>query len=651
MGTGNLVIRARTADEALPISNVRIRLKDQQGRLLYDLLTDDSGEAGPVLLFAVDRSLSIDPNYQGTPYTTYDLEASAEGFVQLNIYDVQIFDGETAIQTITLLPLPDGQRVDYSQSINIRKHAVEMSVPRVQVEGSSNARSLGIVVIPNPITVHLGTPTSSASNVQVDFTDYIKNVASSEIYPTWPQASLEANIYAIITFALNRVFTEWYRSRGYNFDITNSTAYDQSFQYGRTIYESIIQIVDRIFNQYVRREAQVEPFFTSFCNGTTATCNGMSQWGTVILANQGMSPLQILRYYYPNDIIISETNAITGIVESFPGTALRIGSTGHSVERIQTFLNRIRRNYPAIPVITDELGVFGNSTEAAVKKFQEIFNLAVDGIVGRSTWNKINSIFVGVTRLAALDSEGTTLGIGMVPPNAALTVGSSGFYVLILQFILSFLGEFYPTIPRIAQDGIFGNTTAQAVIEFQRMRGLSADGIVNAATWSALYENYWSIKNEIPIPGPGPETGVIEYIVQSGDTLWLLAQRFGTTVDAIKTLNGLTSDVIQVGQILLIPGMTVSYTIQPGDTLWLLAQRFGTTVDAIMRLNNLTKEVLQVGQVLQIPGAFIAYSVQLGDTLWLLSQRFGMTVDEIKALNNLTGDVLTTGQILFLNSR
>jgi len=651
MGTGNLVIRARTADEALPISNVRIRLKDQQGRLLYDLLTDDSGEVGSVLLFAVDRSLSMDPNYQGTPYTTYDLEASAEGFVQLNIHDVQIFDGETAIQTITLLPLPDGQRVNYSQIINIRKHTVEMSVPRVQVEGSSNARSLGIVVIPNPITVHLGTPASSASNVQVDFTDYIKNVASSEIYPTWPQASLEANIYAIITFALNRVFTEWYRSRGYNFDITNSTAYDQSFQYGRTIYESISQIVDRIFNQYVRREGRVEPFFTSFCNGTTVTCNGMSQWGTVTLANQGMSPLQILRYYYPNDIVISETNAITGIVESFPGTALRIGSTGHSVERMQIFLNRIRRNYPAIPVITDELGVFGNSTEAAVKKFQEIFNLAVDGIVGRSTWNKINSIFVGVTRLAALDSEGTTLGIGMVHPNAALRVGSSGFYVLILQFLLSFLGEFYPTIPRVAQDGIFGNATAQAVMEFQRMRGLPADGVVNAATWSALYENYWNIKNEIPIPGPEPETGVIEYIVQPGDTLWLLAQRFGTTVDAIKTLNGLTSEVIQVGQILLIPGMTVSYTIQPGDTLWLLAQRFGTTVDAIMRLNNLTNEVLQVGQVLQIPGAFIAYSVQSGDTLWLLSQRFGMTVDEIKALNNLTSDVLTIGQMLFLNSR
>lgn len=602
MGTGKLIIRARTADEALPISNVRIRLKDQQGRLLYNLVTDESGETGPVLLFAVDRSLSIDPNYKGSPYTEYDLEASADGYVQLIIHGVQIFDGETAIQPVTLLPLTDGQRVDDSQSITIGKHAVEMTGPRVQVEeGGSNARSLGIVVIPNPITVHLGTPTSSASNVQVSFTDYVKNVASSEIYPTWPQASLEANIYAIITFALNRVFTEWYRSRGYDFDITNSTAYDQSFQYGRTIYESISQIVDRIFNQYVRRAGRVEPFFTSFCNGTTVTCNGLSQWGTVTLADQGMSPLQILRYYYPNDIVISETNAITGIVESFPGTALRRGSTGHSVERIQTFLNRIRRNYPGIPLITDELGVFGSSTEVAVRKFQEIFNLAVDGIVERSTWNKIISIFVGVTRLAALDSEGTTLGIGTVPPNATLRVGSRGFYVLILQFILSFSGEFYPVIPRIVQDGIFGNATAQAVMEFQRMRGLPADGVVNAATWSALYETYWSIKNEIPIPGPEP--GAIEYIVR------------------------------------------------PGDTFWLLARRFGTTVDAIMRLNNLTSNVLRVGQILQIPGTFIAYTVQSGDTLWLLSQRFGMTVDQIKALNNLTSDVLAIGQILFLNSR
>lgn len=247
------------------------------------------------------------------------------------------------------------------------------------------------VVIPDPITVHLGAPGSSASNVQVSFPDYVKNVASSEIYPTWPAVALTANIYAIITFALNRVYTEWYKARGYSFDITNSTAYDQYFVYGRPIYESISRIVDQIFNQYVRRQGQNAPYFTSFCNGTTATCQGLSQWGTVTLANQGLTPIQILRSYYPDDIEIVETNIITGIVNSYPGVPLRTGSTGLDVQTIQTYLARIRRNYPAIPAITDEAGVFGDSTRAAVVKFQNVFNLAPDGIVGRSTWYKISS--------------------------------------------------------------------------------------------------------------------------------------------------------------------------------------------------------------------------------------------------------------------
>ena len=220
------------------------------------------------------------------------------------------------------------------------------------IDGSTD-RILRQVVIPNPITVHLGPPGANVSNVQVSFPDYVKNVASSEIYPTWPEASLTANIHAIVTFALNRIYTEWYRSKGYNFDITNSTAYDQYFVYGRPIYESISRIVDRVFNEYVRRQGQNVPYFTSFCNGTTVTCKGMSQWGTVTLANQGYTPLQILRSYYPKDIELASTDIITGSLTSYPGTPLRVGSTGLDVQTIQTYLNRIRRNYPAIPAITD----------------------------------------------------------------------------------------------------------------------------------------------------------------------------------------------------------------------------------------------------------------------------------------------------------
>ena len=602
MGTGNLIIQVRTAEDALPLSGVRVRIKDQEGTVLYDLTTDMNGETEQVSLEAVDRSFSLDPSFTGTPYTAYVLDVEAEGFNSLHIADVQVFDGENAIQPVVLIPLLKSQTIPNRYELFFGKHAVAMDEPRNQAGSLIEPFVLRHVIIPNPITVHLGTPASSASNVQVSFPDYVKNVASSEIYPTWPKASLEANIYAIITFALNRVFTEWYRNRGYNFDITNSTAYDQYFVYGRTIYESISRIVDEIFNQYVRRQGQIAPFFTSFCNGTTATCAGLSQWGTVTLANQGKSSLQILRYYYPNDIEISETNIITGIIISFPGT-LRPGSTGLDVQTIQTYLNRIRRNYPAIPLITDDPGVFGSSTQAAVSKFQSIFSLTADGVVGKATWNKISYIYVSVAKLAGLDSEGTALGIGTVPPSSILRVGSSGVDVITLQYILSFISEFYPTIPQLTQNGIFESDTVQAVIAFQQMMGLNADGIVGPSVWNALYDTYWGIRDNTPETGPEP--GVIEYIVQSGDTLWLLAQRFNTTVAAIKALNNLTSDVLMIGQVLLIPGTdttppSFTYTVRAGDTLWLLAQRFNTTVAAIKALNNLTSDVLMIGQILYI---------------------------------------------------
>lgn len=598
MGRGNLIIQARTADGALPLSGVRVRIRDHENRILHELTTNESGETEQISLEAVDRNLSLDPNYTGTPYSTYQLEAEAEGFNNLHIADVQIFDGESAIQPLALFPLLESQTSPFNYRLVIGRQAVSVAEPRNQIGPLTEPRVFRQVIIPNPITVHLGAPSSSASNVQVSFPDYVKNVASSEIFPTWPQAALEANIYAIITFALNRVFTQWYRSRGYNFDITNSTAYDQYFVYGRTIYESISRIVDGIFNQYVRRQGQIAPFFTSFCNGTTATCAGLSQWGTVTLANQGMTALQILRYYYPDDIEISQTDIITGIVISFPGT-LRLGSTGLSVQTIQTYLNRIRSNYPAIPQITDDPGVFGNSTKAAVSKFQSIFNLPADGVVGMATWNKISSIYVAVARLAGLDSEGTALGIGTVPPSSILRAGSSGVDVITLQYILSFIRQFYPIIPRLTQDGVFGSETVQAVIAFQQMMGLNADGIVGPSTWNALYDTYWGIRDNVPLPEP-PEGGVFEYVVRAGDTLWLIAQRFRTTVDAIKTQNSLTSDVLMIGQVLLIPGTVITYTVQPGDTLWLLAQRFNTTVNAIKTQNNLTSDMLIIGQKLII---------------------------------------------------
>lgn len=610
MAIGYLIMQVRTAHDALPLQGARVTVLDDEQNRVYEMITDVSGESRKVPLETVAAGYSLDQDFEGTPYVSYNVFAQAEGFDSVYVSDIPIYDGETAVLPLTLRPMQERQHSPVQTEIMVGSPAVSMTGERNQEgeEADASPYVLRQVVIPNPITVHLGTPASSAANVQVSFPDYVKNVASSEIYPTWPDAALRANIYAIITFALNRVYTEWYRSQGYPFDITNSTAYDQYFVYGRPIYESISRVVDEIFNEYVRRSGQNAPYFTSFCNGTTSTCQGLSQWGTVTLANQGRTPISILRAYYPDDIEIAETNIMTNMLSSYPGTPLRAGSTGLDVQTVQTYLNRIRRNYPAIPVITDPAGTFGESTRAAVLRFQSIFNLAADGIVGKSTWYKISSLYTAVTRLAELNSEGNTLGIGTVPPSSVLRQGSGGQDVITLQYLLDLISEYYPDIPAPAQDGIFGSGTRQAVIAFQNRMGLVADGIVGQGTWNALYGTYQGILQNVPQPGTPPASGtgnVISYTVRPGDTLWLLANRYGTTVDEIKRLNRLTGDMLQIGQVLQIPvsqaQQYITYTVRSGDTLWLLANRYGTTVDAIKRLNGLSGNNLSIGQVLRIP--------------------------------------------------
>ena len=348
--------------------------------------------------------------------------------------------------------------------------------------------------IPQRITVHLGTPNSDAENVTVSFSDYVKNVASSEIYPTWDESALRANILAIVSFALNRVYTEFYRSRGYDYDITNSTAFDQYFVNGRSFFENISRLVDELFNDYLRRPGFVEPLAAKFCNGTTVTCEGLSQWGSQYLAEQGYNSTEILRNYY-EDVEIVANAPIQGITASYPGTPLRRGTTGPSVVTIQTELNRISQSYPAIPKIPTVDGIFGSRTEAAVRKFQEVFNLTPDGIVGPATWYALVRIYVAVNRLAELRSQGQRFYANSWATTDPIEPGDRGVKVEHLQYMLSVLSAYIPEIPPLAIDGIFGSATRAAVIAAQRRFGLPQTGIVDFNTWDEIYDQFSGIEN------------------------------------------------------------------------------------------------------------------------------------------------------------
>lgn len=351
-----------------------------------------------------------------------------------------------------------------------------------------------IPYVPEEITVHLGSPSSNAANVTVSFPDYVKNVASSEIYPTWDEDALRANINAIVSFALNRVYTEFYRSRGYDFDITSSTAYDQAFVNGRSYFSTISRLVDELFNDYLRRPGFVEPLAAKFCNGTTVTCEGLSQWGSENLARQGFTTQQILRNYYGN--VETVVNApIRGIMSSYPGTPIRRGSTGPNVVVIQTALNRISQNYPAIPKIPNIDGIYGSRTESAVQEFQRIFGLTPDGIVGPATWYEIIRLYTAVTNLSELRSQGQRFySITWNPPDS-LRQGSTGERVRQLQYMLSVLSNFIPEIPSVSVDGIYGSATRAAVLAAQRRFRLPETGVVDAQVWDEIYDQYSGIEN------------------------------------------------------------------------------------------------------------------------------------------------------------
>ena len=518
MGVGYLTINTRTAFDALPVAGAQVTIKGEDGTVLYEAVTDENGSTDFFPLTAPDVQHTLDPHWNKPAYSVVDVTVRAKGYVTSQIHGVEIVDTQRTILPVQLHPLEEGftAHAELEEHINIPPVGLLLSAENRQIGPPDQSASgpispfvLNEVIVPRYITVHLGTPQNAAArNIRIPFIDYIKNVVSSEIYSTWPHNSLVANIHVIVTFALNRLFTEWYRSRGYNFDITNSTQYDQYYRYGGPVFENISRIVDGIFNVYARRAGFLNPFFTQYCNGTTVTCPGLSQWGTVNLANQGRSPLEILRFYYPNDLQLVTAQRIDDIPETYPGYSLTIGSSGEPVRRIQNFLNRIRVNYPLIPLIPNPNGVFDAATQEAVKVFQRTFNLTQDGVVGRATWNRITQIFVGITRLAELNSEGIRNSVGDSPPRVVLSEGSRGEHVLELQFILNIIAQYYEDVPAVIQDGVFGSGLKNAVMAFQRAFGLHPDGVVGPATWNKLYALYHGIDRNVPIPPspPSPPT-------------------------------------------------------------------------------------------------------------------------------------------------
>ncbi len=352
--------------------------------------------------------------------------------------------------------------------------------------------------IPEEIVVHLGAPDSDAANISVTFADYIKNVASSEIYPTWPEEAIKANILAQISVALNRVYTQFYRNRGNNFDITNSPAYDQTYIYGREIFENISEIVDDIFDSYIRRRGNIEPLYAQFCDGIEIQCQGLEQWGSVAYAEEGLNYEQILREYYGDDIEIVKDVPLGSDAPSAPQFPLQEGDTGNNVELMQIRLNRISANYPGIPKIYPVDGFFDTSTTNAVRKFQEVFNLSVDGIIGRATWNRINAIYTAVKKLQSISSEGLSISELQSQYESELSVGNVSSGARTLQYYLSYISLFNPSVIAPTVDGVFGPGTRESVISYQAAYNLPQTGVVNELTWNSIENTYYSILRSIP---------------------------------------------------------------------------------------------------------------------------------------------------------
>lgn len=404
--TGSIQVNVVSAIGLTPVENatVTISYTGDPENPLQVLTTDDSGQTPEVQLPAPPLELSLDPEATQQPYSEYNIFVTADGYEPVLVSGSEIFADEFSLQPIRMNPLATTEEEEKRVFIPVHTLFGEYppKIPEDEIKPMDETGEIVLsrVVIPEYVIVHDGAPSDpTAPNYWVRYRDYIKNVASCEIYSTWPENAIYANILVIQSFTLNRVYTEWYRNQGYNFTITSSTAYDQKWVYGRNIYKNIDYLIDSVFANYLSRPGVRQPIFTSYCDGQRVTCSGLSQWGSKSLGDQGYSAIDIIRYFYGNDMYINSADIISGVPSSWPGYDLTIGSSGEKVRQLQNQLNRIARNYPAIPTITAD-GIYGPATAEAVRTFQRIFNLPVTGVTDYPTWYEISEIFVGVSRIS-----------------------------------------------------------------------------------------------------------------------------------------------------------------------------------------------------------------------------------------------------------
>ena len=488
------------------------------GRQTASCFTDTEGEARlelPSGSYAASRR----PDSAAEPYKRYDVRISMPGYIPVVIRGVQIFPGVTTVQNCVLVRTADDPRHRVYVT-EIPRHNLDTRrgerIPGAEGPARESAiyPSAREVVIPQNITVHLGAPDSNAQNVTVPYTEYLKSVAASEIYPTWPESALRANLLAQSTLALNRIYTEWYRSQGYDFDITSSPAYDQAYIHNRSTFETTDRLIDETFTEYIARATSLAPIFSRYCDGYISQCAGLSQWGSVELAENYYTPLDILRHYYGDDVYTKFARVVEEIPGSFPGR-LDVGSESESVARLQYRLNRIAIDYPAIPFIERANGEYDTQTALAVKAFQRIFGLPATGVTDETTWYRVIYIYTAVKKLAETESENFTV-VNEGFPGRELTVGMRGLDVLRMEIYLRQLSAYFgaDTIPAVEVNGVYDENTRAAVSAFQRFYGMDVTGIVDETTWNAVVSVYYDVVDELSpeaLPYPGSP-------VRAGDT-------------------------------------------------------------------------------------------------------------------------------------